>query len=172
MDGSARLVVGRSSPGAPGATEPLLVAELLLAEPAAAGAPHYLLFADVSRIRLHPLHSRLCASVAPVSAHLDPADSLRQAASTCLSASATQMLWASSVSKGGRPALAFSLAKLGSAIGAAATDSATASATHVVTVSVMDMRGRMEQVAFAAKAAAAPVEGGAAAQPVIVAAAA
>ena len=114
-------------------------------------------------MRLHPLHSRLCASVAPVAAQLDPADSLRQAASACLSPAATQMLWATSVTKGSMSTLAplaFHLAHLGGGV----PGEGGSSATHVVTVSAMDMRGRMEQIAFAVKTAASPVEGGAAAR--------
>ncbi len=163
----------------------MLAAELLLAGSAGASggvarAARYLLYVEMSRIRLHPLHSRLCASVAPVAAHLDPADSLRRAASTCLGTAVTQLLWAAATAGRNRHVLAFELSNLfggGNAAGDAtegegegAADEG-ASATHVVTVSVMDMRGRMEQISFAVKAVAAPVEGGAAALPAIASAA-
>ena len=115
-------------------------------------------------MRLHPLHSRLCASVAPVAAQLDTADSLRQASSACLAPASTQMLWATSAAKGGLATLAplaFHIANLGGGV----PGDGGASTTHVVTVSIMDMRGRMEQIAFAVKTAAPPVEGGSAAVP-------
>lgn len=168
MDGSGRLVAGRST-GRPEGPESPLIAELVYAGRSSgdAAGPRYLLFVDVTKMRMHPLHSRLCASVAPVSAQLDPAESLRHAASACLSASATQMLWAASIAKSNRAALAFHLAGLG-AEAIAAGAAAAASSTHVVTVSVMDMRGRTVQVAFGVKAAS--VDGAAVAPLKIVAA--
>jgi hypothetical protein len=102
-----------------------------------AGA-RYVIVVDATRMRLHPIHSRLCATVTA-----DGGDHRRAApaaqATSCLSPTATQLFWASSHVHGDRGATAFNLESI-------------PSSAFVVTVTLMDVRGRTHQASF-------PVEG-------------
>jgi hypothetical protein len=140
-DALGRLIMGRSARAASPHSAELapLWAEVVQAGTGInmAGA-RYLVVVDATRMRLHPIHSRLCATVTADGGERRRAMPASQATS-CLSPTATQLFWASSHAHGDRGATAFNLERI-------------PTSAFVVTVTLMDVRGRTHQASF-------PVEG-------------
>lgn len=130
-DREGRLVLGRSY-DIESEILPPITAEILSSSDPKKGGIQYHISVDVSRIRLHPLHSRLCAAISA-------SPSSPPSFSSCMTASSSQLFWASSLGKTGphKLAVAFNIDNLKVDGGA-----------FTVIVSIMDMRGKTEKISI------------------------
>ena len=128
-DGEGRLVLGRSYSLTSDVLPPI-TAEILSSSDSKSGSVRYFISVDVSRIRLHPLHSRLCAAISS-------SPSSPPSFSSCMTASSSQLFWASSLGKNGphKQAVAFTIDNL-----------KVDGRTFTVSISIMDMRGKTEKI--------------------------
>lgn len=128
-DGEGRLVLGRSYSLTSDVLPPI-TAEILSSSDSKSGSVRYFISVDVSRIRLHPLHSRLCAAISS-------SPSSPPSFSSCMTASSSQLFWASSLGKNGphKHAVAFTIDNL-----------KVEGGTFTVSISIMDMRGKTEKI--------------------------
>jgi hypothetical protein len=132
-DSEGRLVLGRSYHSASlGEAVPPLTAEILMSGEHTTENVRYFISVDISRIRLHPLHSRLCAAI---SASQTSSPSF----SSCMTASASQLFWATNLGKPGphKLGIAFIIENM-----------KMDAVSFTTNISIMDMRGKTERVSI------------------------
>jgi hypothetical protein len=114
-----------------------LHAQLVLADTPSSSTATARLAVHLGSLRTHPIHSRLCASVMPdrSAGGMAGLDGPESTGNACLSTAATQQLVAASASA---PRSAFTIEGL------------RPGALYSVSVTIMDMRGRMARVTFPA----------------------
>jgi hypothetical protein len=133
-DSEGRLVLGRSYISAAGLGEalPPLTAEILMSGEYTTENVRYFISVDISRIRLHPLHSRLCAAISS-------GQSSSPSFSSCMTASASQLFWATNIGKPGphKLGIAFLIENM-----------KMDAVSFTTNISIMDMRGKTERVSI------------------------